>query len=113
MAMPPALGLTLVLALGSAACSRANGVADAGEDGAVMVLDLCDAFTEVGTACPLASPARCFPECEAGGCFCRATPEGPRWACDTDLSCVPDCAPIDPECGVTSPTADARDGSSD
>jgi len=108
-----ALHVAIVLAIASAACSRGGAVADAGEDGATPLLDICDAFTEVGTACPLASPVRCFPECEAGGCFCRATSEGPRWACETDLSCVPDCAPIDDACGVTGPAGDAGGGDSD
>jgi hypothetical protein len=58
-------------------------------------IDLCDAFTGVGTSCPGASPLVCFPMCEAGGCFCRETPDGPQWACVTDRSCEPTCAPID------------------
>jgi hypothetical protein len=112
----PAVRLALGLALASSACSHPSAVADAGEDSAATALDLCDAFTESGAACLLASPVRCFPECESGGCFCRATPEGPRWACDTDLSCVPDCAPIDEECGATGSAVaaiDAGDGGSD
>jgi hypothetical protein len=97
-----ALPLGVVLALGSAACSRNNAAADDGgiDDAAATVIDICDAFTGVGTSCPLASPVQCFPECEAGGCFCRPTATGPQWACETDLSCIPDCAPIDDACPV-------------
>jgi hypothetical protein len=61
-------------------------------------LDLCDAFTGVGTACPTAGPLVCFPMCDSGGCFCKSTPDGPRWGCVTDTSCQPACAPIDDAC---------------
>ncbi len=88
-------------------CDRAGS--DSGEGGALdggtdagEAFDLCDAFTTVGSACPTASPTRCFPMCDAGGCFCRATAGGPQWACTTDLSCLPPCAPIDDACAATS-----------
>jgi hypothetical protein len=57
-----------------------------------------DAFTGVGTACPVVSPVLCFPVCEAGGCLCEQTPDGPRWRCILDNSCLPACAPIDDAC---------------
>src|SRR5579859_6600594 len=60
---------------------------------------ICAEFTEAGAACSRVSPVRCFAECVTGGCSCTATPAGPRWTCITDLSCVPDCAPIDDACG--------------
>ncbi len=41
--------------------------------------------------CPAASPLVCFPMCEAGGCSCSATPNGPRWSCVTDRSCEQVC----------------------
>jgi hypothetical protein len=71
---------------------------EGGQDAAASVFDLCDAFTEVGAACPGPSPILCFPMCEAGGCTCSVSPSGPRWTCATDLSCVPDCAPLDDGC---------------
>jgi len=80
-------------------CTGGAAAPDGGVDASIVVIDVCDAFTGVDTACPLASPVRCFALCEAGGCFCRATPAGPRWACETDLSCVPDCGPLDDGCG--------------
>ena len=64
---------------------------------------ICTEFTEAGAPCALPSPVRCFPECTAGGCSCMATPVGPRWRCQTDLSCLPDCAPIDDGCSPSSP----------
>ncbi len=64
------------------------------------VVDLCDAFTGVGTACPTAGPLVCFPMCDSGGCFCKSTPDGPRWGCVTDTSCQPACAPIDDACAA-------------
>jgi hypothetical protein len=63
-------------------------------------VDLCDAFSGVGTACPTAGPLVCFPMCDSGGCFCKSTPDGPRWGCVTDTSCQPACAPIDDACAV-------------
>jgi hypothetical protein len=89
--------LLLLLALG-AGCTSGGAAGDGGAD-APAVIDVCDAFTGVDTACPLASPVRCFALCEAGGCSCLATPHGPRWGCETDLSCVPDCGPLDDGCG--------------
>src|SRR5450432_182341 len=84
-----------------------GGVADA----AAPSFDLCDAFTGVGTACAAASPRICFPMCEAGGCFCSNTADGPRWGCVTDRSCEPACAPLDDACASDAgavPPADAR-----
>jgi hypothetical protein len=64
---------------------------------------ICTEFTEAGAPCSLPSPVRCFPECETGGCSCTATAAGPRWRCQTDLSCMPDCAPVDDGCSPASP----------
>jgi hypothetical protein len=98
-----ALSLALGLALGGAAaavlsCGNNEQAApvEGGTDAAP--LDLCDAFTGVGTACPRAGPFVCFPMCEAGGCFCSETPDGPQWRCVTDRSCEQVCAPIDDAC---------------
>jgi hypothetical protein len=87
--------------LGGCNGSSDGSDASAGDDAAPSdatssAFDLCDAFTGVGTACPVASPERCFPLCEAGGCFCSATDGGPRWSCVNDLSCQPPCSPLDP-----------------
>jgi hypothetical protein len=84
-------------------CSTSESSPDGGEgvgrsDAPPTVIDLCDAFTTVGARCPLESPVRCFPECEAGGCYCRPGEGGVVWACVTDLSCVPDCGPLDDGC---------------
>ena len=74
----------------------------AGDDATYRAVDVCDAFTAVGSVVsrPLASPVRCFPLCEVGGCSCRPTSAGPRWTCETDLSCIPDCGPIDDACAL-------------
>jgi hypothetical protein len=83
--------------------SAGDASADASvEDADAELFDLCDAFTEVGSACPTASPVRCFPLCEAGGCYCSETAQGPRWKCVLDLSCQPACAPIDDACAPDS-----------
>jgi hypothetical protein len=98
--MRRARGPWATLLLGAcAACAGSGASPDGGADAAVSVIDVCDAFTGVDTACPLPSPVRCFAACDAGGCFCRPTPAGARWACVTDLSCVPDCGPLDDGCG--------------
>ena len=83
---------------GCAGCAGSGASPDGGADAPVSVIDVCDAFTGVDTACPLASPVRCFAACDSGGCSCRPTPAGARWACETDLSCVPDCGPLDDGC---------------
>jgi hypothetical protein len=105
--------MAVVLAFGVSSCSRGSSTADGGEDAGVVVIDICDAFTEVAAACPLPSSIRCFPLCEAGGCFCRPTAQGPRWECETDLSCVPDCAPVDYPCQDTGVEGDGGEGGSD
>ncbi len=93
---PAATGI--VFGLGCSSTGNAPSE-DAGvEDAGAPLFDLCDAFTSVGSACPTASPVRCFPLCEAGGCYCGQTAEGPRWNCVTDVSCQPACAPIDDAC---------------
>ncbi len=92
------LGCLVCVAVAGPGCSTAGAVSDAGADGSYTVIDVCDAFTGVGTSCPLASPVRCFPACEASGCFCTGTHAGARWTCQTDLSCVPDCGPLDDGC---------------
>jgi hypothetical protein len=111
--------LGLALSFGSAACNGNEGDSDGGEDAyedvTVDVVTICDDFTEAGARCSMASPFICFPMCEAGGCSCRPTATGPRWACTTDLSCVPDCAPIDDSCaaGGSGEDADATSGPRD
>jgi hypothetical protein len=60
--------------------------------------EICTEFTEAGAPCSRVSPVRCFPECTTGGCSCTTSPSGARWTCTTDLSCVPDCAPLDDAC---------------
>jgi hypothetical protein len=96
--LPTLILLTLCLGCSTSASTPAGG-ADAGTDDAPpAILDICDAFTGVGARCPLESPVRCFPECEAGGCYCGPGDAGAVWACVTDLSCVPDCGPLDDGC---------------
>jgi hypothetical protein len=110
-----ALG-TGVLAAALAACGGDHTSppepSEAGPMDAGPAANLCDidAFTGVGTACPMASALVCFPECEAGGCTCEATAAGPRWACVTDRSCLPSCAPIDDACAEEAGADDALDG---
>jgi hypothetical protein len=105
-----------------ASCNGSSSAADAGApvDATTPLTDgepqICTEFTEVGDPCSKASAVRCFPECEAGGCSCSPTGSGPRWTCTTDLSCVPDCAPIDDGCtpaqgGDGSAIADSGDAS--
>jgi hypothetical protein len=57
-----------------------------------------------GSACsPIAPTKPCFLLCEAstGGCYCVAGPQGTGvWNCTTDDSCMPKCAPMDPDCGL-------------
>jgi hypothetical protein len=90
-------------ALACSACTGDNGNAsDAGGDATLEATDICSQFTDetkAGDPCPQASPTRCFPECESGGCYCAVgMGGGPAWKCTTDLSCMPDCAPIDDAC---------------
>jgi hypothetical protein len=96
--------LSCVFAL--AACGGgAVATSDGGmqDDATVVAIDVCGAFTHVGAACPLPSPIRCFPLCQAGGCFCRVSDGGPTWLCVTDLSCTPDCGPLDDACAQNVP----------
>jgi hypothetical protein len=110
MRLHPGLGLgfalTLTLAL-PGACNSNNGAS--GDDGGATDATtesgndaseppICMEFTEPGSPCSAPSPVRCFPECEAGGCYCSATAQGPRWTCQSDLSCLADCAPLDDGC---------------
>jgi hypothetical protein len=76
-----------------------DGTLESGDDAAEPAI--CLEFTEAGAPCSPASPVRCFAECEAGGCYCTATPDGPRWTCQSDLSCVSDCGPLEDGCGTT------------
>jgi hypothetical protein len=95
--------LTLAIASASLGCGGDHAeAAEAGPEDATAAVNVCDidAFTGVGTACPAPSALVCFPQCEAGGCSCQATPDGPRWACVTDRSCLPSCAPIDDACAA-------------
>lgn len=87
---------------------------DAGFDGVYIPVDVSqegpdycdiDAFDSVdgnGGACsPIAPDKPCFVECEAGGCSCVAGPKGTGiWQCTVDTSCLPKCAPEDPDCGL-------------
>jgi len=115
--MASALATALAMLLAGSGCgSEDKASPEAGPfDAASPRVDLCDAFTGVGTACAAASPLACFPMCEAGGCFCGDTPDGPRWGCVTDRSCEPSCAPIDDACTTDAsgqPAADAGPESS-
>ncbi len=90
----------LWIGLGAAGCTGGDSgsSSDAG-DATIEATDICSMFTDAGDPCPQASPTRCFPLCEAGGCYCQVSMGGgPRWKCVTDLSCIPDCAPIDDAC---------------
>ncbi len=95
-----ALAATLWLVLAAMGCAGSDhgSPEGGGADAQSGALDLCDAFTGVGTACPRAGPLVCFPMCEAGGCLCGDTPDGPQWSCVTDRSCEQVCAPIDDAC---------------
>src|SRR5271165_4381295 len=103
MRLLPGLGLGFALALTLSLPGACNGSsASGGDGGADATTDsgddaseplICTEFTEAGAPCSTPSPLRCFAECEAGGCSCTATPQGPRWTCQSDLSCLADCAP--------------------
>jgi hypothetical protein len=115
-----ALAVTLAL---PGACNSANG--DGGDDGGASDATtgeggddaaeplICMEFTEAGAPCSAPSPVRCFAECEAGGCYCRATPQGPRWTCESDLSCLADCAPLDDGCATPIGDDGGDDGAGD
>jgi hypothetical protein len=96
-----AVALALPWACSGSGASGGDGGADAttegGDDAAEPLI--CTEFTEAGAPCSTPSPVRCFAECEAGGCSCTATPQGPRWSCHSDQSCMADCAPLDDGCG--------------
>ena len=47
--------MAVVVALGLSSCNRGSSAPDGGEDAAVAVIDICDAFTEVAAPCPLPS----------------------------------------------------------
>jgi hypothetical protein len=83
---------------GLLACSASEASdADASpppSDAGAPTYDLCDAFTGAGTTCATPGPFVCFPFCD-GGCTCAAMTGGARWTCVTDLSCVPQCAPLE------------------
>ncbi|MGH7294208.1 MAG: hypothetical protein ACRELB_04715 [Polyangiaceae bacterium] len=117
--MRPESGLVVIFACGYAAvlaasCKGASsgGPSDAGfesgagDDGSEPAI--CEQFSAAGDPCPTPSPVRCFPECDSGGCYCRSGGGGgpPRWVCETDLSCVPDCAPLDDACSPPTPGDD-------
>jgi hypothetical protein len=86
------LGTLATVACGNQASAPSDASASTESDAAPF--DLCDAFSGVGTSCPLPGPFECFPICD-GGCSCTATADGARWTCATDLSCLSACAPID------------------
>jgi hypothetical protein len=92
--------LAAVGAVEAAACGGDDAAADGGQqaDATAESSDVCASFTGADMPCPTASPTRCFPMCATGGCYCRGTPQGLRWSCVTDLSCTPDCGPLDDRC---------------
>jgi hypothetical protein len=112
--------LSVVLLLAGALTGCNGGSGDSGDGGPYDATALpgdsepliCQQFTDAGLPCSPPSPVLCFAECEAGGCRCSETPEGPRWVCTTDLSCIPDCAPIDDGCSPV-PTGDDGSGGDD
>ena len=111
MAAAVALAVCLTFTALLPGCAKNDAGADGGPtDAEPPVIDLCDAFTGVGSTCPLASPVVCFPMCEAGGCSCSDTPDGPRWGCVTDRSCEQVCAPIDDACATDEGSTDAGPG---
>ena len=73
------LGSSFALAVALALPWACSGSGASGGDGGA------DATTEGGD--------------DAGGCSCTATPQGPRWSCHSDQSCMADCAPLDDGCG--------------
>ena len=96
-----AIALALPGACNGSGGSGGGGANDATTEGGDDASEplICTEFTEAGAPCSTPSPVRCFAECEAGGCSCAATPEGPRWSCHSDQSCMADCAPLDDGCG--------------
>jgi hypothetical protein len=103
---------------GAPACSSGSAAGDAGPSDATTAPSdgepvICTQFTSAGDPCPTPSPVRCFPECEAGGCYCTQTSSGARWVCQTDLSCMPDCAPVDDGCSPVPTGGDDGGGGSD
>lgn len=93
-------------------CSSDAGTADGGDasfqgdtyDEGPNYCDY-DAFLKGGgngSECsPIAPNAPCFLMCEAGGCACITGPKGTGiWQCHIDTSCLPKCAPADPDCGL-------------
>src|SRR5438094_75204 len=90
-----ALAALLATHIALYACSKDDGAAgdaDAATEGGQA--DPCSLYTDAGDRCPVVTPKACFPMCDNGGCFCKAGPDGPRWTCVIDTSCVPDGAPI-------------------
>ncbi|HEY3822365.1 MAG TPA: hypothetical protein VGL81_34605 [Polyangiaceae bacterium] len=116
-------GLALILAVPGACNNNSSASGDDGGaiDGTIEDGDdaaeplICTEFTAVGAPCSTPSPVRCFAECEAGGCYCTATPSGPRWTCQSDLSCVADCGPLDDGCAaiISGDDATGDDGPGD
>ncbi len=100
------VGIVTAFGFGSVAgCSSDDAApADGGSDAdAGPEIDLCNSFTSVGQPCAPVSNKACFPECEKGGCFCRAGQDGRGvWSCTTDLSCYPEAGPLE-DTGVLPP----------
>jgi hypothetical protein len=104
--------------LGSAGCSGDDGdggdggEASTGADASEEGPNYCDldayfrAGGNGGACAPIAPEKPCFVQCEAGGgCSCVEGPEGTGiWRCDVDRSCIPKCAPDDPDCGLDGST---------
>jgi hypothetical protein len=105
-----ACAATAIAACSTSGATAASDDASAPSDAAAPTYDLCDAFSGVGTACALPGPFVCFALCD-GGCTCGGTADAARWACVTDLSCVPGCSPLDALDGACA--ADAAYASAD
>lgn len=90
---------------GGGATSPADaGTFEAGDEvGDASEAPICMQFSQAGDPCPSASPVRCFPQCDSGGCSCVSLETGapPVWVCRTDLSCVPDGPEAEDAAGAT------------
>ena len=86
--------------------------------------DVCGdpSLVQNGGPCYPVADIRCFPLCATGGCWCRkggTNPDAGIWQCQSDVSCLPDSAPIDELDGNSPPqdsgqtTDDAGDDSGD
>jgi hypothetical protein len=99
-----------------AGCSSSNSASPDGGDDNVGPGDVnlegpnfcdLDAFDKAGMnggpCSPIDPDKPCFLLCETsmGGCSCVMGPKGTGiWQCTVDDSCMPKCAPMDPDCGL-------------